>query len=61
MGIGNHPEIDWIESTGYPSYLQPETIYCEMCGKDITDDNKYEDESHENLCDVCLLELHLVD
>ena len=57
-GLIQHPEITWIESTGYPSYAQPETIYCEECGSDITDDDKFEDENHENLCKGCLLYFH---
>ena len=61
MQIGNHPEIDWIERTGYPSHLQPETIYCDMCGEDITDEDKYEDEFNENLCERCLLKSHKKD
>lgn len=35
-----HPEIDWIERTGYPSWMQPKDpdydlekyeIYCDRC------------------------------
>lgn len=57
----DHPEVVWILRSGYPSWCQPEPIYCEECGRDITDDNHiYEDESHEHLCGQCLLELHEV-
>jgi hypothetical protein len=60
--IGNHPEIDWIESTGYPSHLQPEPIYCEMCGEDISDEEYiYEDSYHNCLCENCLLKYHRKD
>lgn len=57
-GLIEHPEITMIERTGYPSYAQPESFYCEECGDDITDDDKYEDENHEYLCQRCLLYLH---
>ena len=53
-----HPEITWIEKTGYPSWNQPEDIYCERCG-DIIDDEVYEDENHECLCLDCLMKIHL--
>ena len=56
-----HPEITWIERTGYPSWMQPkedESIYCEECGKDITHKDVYEDEHHTHLCAECLLYYH---
>ena len=53
-----HPEISWIRKTGYPSYDQPKEVYCQECGKDITDEVWYEDETHEFLCDNCLLYFH---
>ena len=55
-----HPEITWIEKTGYPSWNQPKEIYCEACG-DFIDGEIYEDEGHEHLCLDCLLKLHLKD
>lgn len=53
-----HPEITHIRNTGYPSYYQDEQVYCEYCGRDITDEDRYEDESHDNLCERCLINLH---
>ena len=53
-----HPEITHIINTGYPSYCQEEQLYCEYCGRDITDSDRYEDEDHDNLCERCLLSLH---
>ena len=38
-----HPEITWIERTGYPSYNQPTSHYCEECGKCLDDEDEYED------------------
>lgn len=56
-----HPEIKWFHRNGYPSYAQPSEIYCGECGKDITDDDWYEDETHEFLCRDCLLFFHRKD
>ena len=53
-----HPEITHIRRTGYPSYYQDVQVYCEYCGKDITDQDSYEDADFENLCRGCLLYLH---
>lgn len=53
-----HPEISWMERTGYPSYAQPENVFCEYCGRDITDDDVYFDEDHSCLCESCLLDFH---
>lgn len=53
-----HPEISWIERTGFPSFRQPENVYCEECGKNITDDDWYEDETHDFMCKECLLFFH---
>lgn len=60
MGI-EHPEIAWIQRTGYPSYAQPKEVYCGECGKNITDDDWYEDENHEFLCKECLCYFHKKD
>lgn len=54
-----HPEISWIERTGYPSFAQPQEMVCENCGEDITDEDWYEDENYDYLCKHCLLTLHL--
>ena len=56
--IGDHPEIVWCERTGYPSYNQPILLYCDECGRDITDETVYDDECHTVLCERCLLKLH---
>lgn len=58
-----HPEIGWAMNTGYPSWNQPkdDSIYCEECGKDITNKDVYCDEYHKHLCKDCLLYFHLVD
>ena len=53
-----HPEISWAERTGYPSYKQPKSHYCEECGKCLDDEMAYEDASHDYLCEDCLLTLH---
>lgn len=53
-----HPEIGWIERTGYPSWNQPRYCYCEMCGDELTADEVYEDDVHDYLCEMCLLKLH---
>lgn len=36
-----HPEIRWIERTGYPSWMQPKDNDCE-------DDWDYEDDTEED-------------
>lgn len=59
--IGDPPDIRWITRTGYPQYSQPEPTLCEECGKDITDDDIYDDAHHEYLCKQCLLFFHLKD
>lgn len=57
-----HPEISWIERTGYPSWKQdPPQIYCEECGRNITEENVYEDENHKYMCCECLLFYHRKD
>ena len=56
--IPDHPEIVWIQRTGYPSFAQPKIIHCQECGRDITFENVYDDESHEYLCQECLLYFH---
>ena len=56
-----HPEIAYINRTGYPSYLQQSEVYCEECGKNITNATWYEDEHHEFLCESCLLYFHRKD
>ena len=55
-----HPDIGWIMRTGYPADMQSEPkIYCEECGKDITNKPQYEDAYHDYLCESCLLYFHI--
>lgn len=58
--IGDHPEIHMALLTGYPSWMQEEdeACVCEECGAILEDDEVYEDEYHECLCEACLLEMH---
>ena len=59
LDLPDHPEIRWIENTGYPSFAQPEIIRCEYCERELDDsDEVYEDSNHEVLCKSCLLNLH---
>ena len=53
-----HPEISWIERTGYTSWNQPKYYNCEMCGDELTPDEIYEDIGYEYLCENCVLKLH---
>lgn len=53
-----HPEITWIENTGYPSWYRNHQIICEWCDRDITDQDVYEDENYKCLCERCILRLH---
>lgn len=53
-----HPEIGWMERTGYTSDNQPESHYCDECGKCLDCEDIYADGSHEYLCRSCLLILH---
>ena len=53
-----HPEITWAERTGYPSWNQPTSHFCEECGKCLDDEDEYEDAQHDCLCEECLLVLH---
>ena len=55
--LRDHPEIEWIEITGYPSFAQPDDYYCSNCGTYI-DGVVYEDNENEYLCEYCLLKLH---
>lgn len=56
-----HPEIRWIERTGYPSWNQPNGYNhysCQMCGDVLDLDEVYEDVGYEYLCENCVLKLH---
>ena len=56
-GCPDHPEVESIMRTGYPSWMKDEPV-CERCGDEISGE-VYEDECHETLCEYCLLKLHL--
>lgn len=62
FNVPDHPEIQSIERTGYPTWNQPEDriIYCGECGCEIVGD-VYEDDSYDYLCRDCLLMLHKKD
>ena len=47
-----------VYRTGYPSWNQPKSYYCEECGKNLDDEEIYADGAHEYLCKECLLILH---
>jgi hypothetical protein len=55
--IPDHPDIQSIERTGYPQDNQPVPIYCGECGCELQDD-VYEDNYYDYLCERCLLRLH---
>ena len=61
QNIPNHPEIERALKTGYPSWNQPKSCYCEECGKCLDDEQVYEDTTHRYLCKECLLILHEKD
>lgn len=56
--IPDHPEVRWIERTGYPSFAQPDPIRCEVCDRELDEDHAYDDEEYEYLCKHCLLSRH---
>ena len=58
IDLREHPDIEWAHRTGYPSWNQPKSHYCEECGECLDDMDEYEDADHEFLCEDCLLSLH---
>lgn len=56
MCVPDHPEIRWVEQTGYPSWNQPEPIICDCCCDEI-DGDVYSTDNYEFLCEKCLLTL----
>ena len=58
LNLPDHPEIAMAMRTGYPSWNQPKSHYCEECGKCIDDEDVYEDVGHDFLCEDCLRSLH---
>jgi hypothetical protein len=56
-----HPDVEHAQRTGFPRGAVEEVTehyYCEECGCELNDNNIYEDESHEYLCEDCLIDLH---
>ena len=53
-----HPEIEWVNRTGYPSWNQPQYYECERCHEELSFEDIFEDEDYEMLCKDCLCELH---
>lgn len=58
MNIPDHPEVASALRSGYPTWNQPKSHYCEECGSCLDDAMAYEDASHDFLCKDCLLTLH---
>ena len=56
--LRDHPEVEWIERTGYPSWNQPESEYCEKCGDCLDSEYVYSDSIYDTLCEDCLKLLH---
>lgn len=56
--VPDHPDIRSALLTGYPRGGQSESIFCDECFKDITEEDKYDDCQHGFLCRDCLLSLH---
>lgn len=56
--IPDHPEIVSAMRTGYPTWNQPESHYCEECGKCLDDEEVYECCGYEFLCLECLCATH---
>lgn len=50
-----HPDITNAIRTGYPCGHEPQPIYCERCGNDISDEEVFEDDEYEYLCVNCLM------
>ena len=53
-----HPDITWIEKTGYPSDKQEKHHYCGECGRCLHNKEVYSDRLYAYLCRECLLMLH---
>lgn len=58
MIIPDHPDIASAMATGYPSWNQPKSHYCDRCGRCLDDETIYEDDDYEYLCEYCLESLH---
>ena len=53
-----HPDRTAALKTGYPSWNQPKSYYCEECGEELNPEEVYEDFGYDYLCEDCLLGLH---
>ena len=58
FNLPDHPEIESAMKTGYPSWNQPKTYYCDRCGCALDDGEIFEDDNHEYLCVDCLCNLY---
>jgi hypothetical protein len=59
--IADHPDIQWAERTGYPSWNQPseDEERCGECGRVIEyGEDTYETSTFSILCEDCLKMLH---
>ena len=54
----DHPDIVSAMRTGYATWNQSQSHYCEECGKCLDYEDEYEDACHDYLCKDCLLTLH---
>ena len=58
MDIPDHPDIVSAMRTGYGRFNQPKSYYCEECGKCLDNEEIYETDTYEFLCESCLIVLH---
>ena len=56
--LSDHPEIRRTMKHGYPTVNEPQSHYCEECGKCLDDKDEYEDANHKYLCESCLCLIH---
>lgn len=56
--VPDHPDITWAERTGYPAWNQPKFTFCNHCGEELCEDEAFQDEQYDYLCEWCLLDLH---
>ena len=58
IDIPDHPDIVSAMKTGYGLHNQPKSYYCGECGECLDNQEIYETENYEFLCENCLLILH---
>jgi formylmethanofuran dehydrogenase subunit E len=57
--VPDHPDIVAAMKTGYPRQHKEELyLECDCCGETLYEDEVYEDEQYEHLCERCLHKLH---